>query len=487
MQFLSYQNYHNTKNIIIDHNATQQAMVEQNVLESLRYADSSYKILERYLNQEMGEFSGVMVDKYAQDPDITSWDLEQLKKQFTDYEIYIVDSNLEIIHTTFIQDLGLDFKQFPSFAELLWERMAGNEFNADRMDISTTTQRIKKYSYMPTPDNKYLLELSIDIAEKHPSMQDLNIFSHADNVTENNELVKMISFYKFNETGSEVGVVTKGEGPYIDVSIASEVKDVVKNAVLSNKSIKVPGDNYSKVSQTHNYIPYLNYTENGEFNWWNSYVVGITYDDSILQSRLLMERNLFIGKTALITFVFILFTLGMVYLLRRTEQLASCDSLTNLPNRKLFGEYFKKLTSQGRDVKENIRMAVLFIDLNNFKTLNDTFGHEVGDQVLKQVAHKLKSNLRKDDMVVRAGGDEFLVLLTGITSIEDANSAVLKIIEALTVSFVIDGKEIDIRASIGVSLYPDNGTTLRELMQKADVAMYKAKREKPDISNYVIH
>ena len=282
-------------------------------------------------------------------------------------------------------------------------------------------------------------------------------------------------------------MVTKGEGPYIDVSIASEVKDVVKNAVLSNKSIKVPGDNYSKVSQTHNYIPYLNYTENGEFNWWNSYVVGITYDDSILQSRLLMERNLFIGKTALITFVFILFTLGMVYLLRRTEQLASCDSLTNLPNRKLFGEYFRKLTSQGRDVKENIRMAVLFIDLNNFKTLNDTFGHEVGDQVLKQVAHKLKSNLRKDDMVVRAGGDEFLVLLTGITSIEDANSAVLKIIEALTVSFVIDGKEIDIRASIGVSLYPDNGTTLRELMQKADVAMYKAKREKPDISNYVIH
>lgn len=475
MLLLFFQNYQSTKNMVEENNTIQRAMVEQNILESLSYADNSYKIIEKYLNQEMRIYSQIMVEKYNQNPNIYSWDLEELKARFKGYDIYIIDENLEIIHTTFKKDLGLNFNQFPNFAELLRERMSGDVFYADRMDISINTQKLKKYCYMPTPDNKYLLELSVDILETHPSMKDLNVFSHADYLTKNYNLIKEISLYKFNETGSEVGIITRGEGPYINTEIPADVKDIVKNAVLSNESIEITIDNY-----TDKYIPYFNYTKDNQLDWWNSYVVSLTYDDSILRSKLAAEKYLFIGKTTIIALVFILFTFAMVYLLKRTEQMASCDSLTTLPNRKLFGEYFNKIASQ----RKNEKLAVLFIDLDNFKTINDTHHHETGDIVLKKVAEILKRNLRKDDMVIRAGGDEFLVLLTDITSIMDAESAIEKIIQALKIPFVIDGKTIDINASIGVSIYPDNGVTLQELTHKADNAMYKAKKQKPGTLSY---
>ena len=477
---LFYNTYQRTTTMMKDNDSIQRGMVENNILDSLNYADNSYKLLEKYLNENMREFSNILVQKYVQNPDIYSWDLEKLKQQFDGCDIYIVDENLEIIRTTFAEDLGLDFKQFPNFAELLRQRMAGDSFHADRMDISTNAPRLKKYSYIPTPDHKYLLELSVDILETNPLMGNLNVFSHADNLIKNYDIVKNISFYKFNETGSEVGIITKGEGTYINTKIPREVKDLVKKAVVSNESIEITVANSEEGDYTQKFIPYLNVTTDNQLDWWNSYVVGLTYDDSMLNGRLLAEKNSFIGKTALIALAFILFTLAMMYLIRRTEQVASCDSLTALPNRRIFGEYFNRVISQRKTEK----LAVLFIDLDNFKAINDTYYHETGDAVLKKVAELLQRNLRQGDMVIRAGGDEFLVLLTGITSIRDVESVVQKIVGALEAPLLIDGNTVNVKASIGISIYPDNGVTLRELTQKADDAMYKAKKLIPDALSY---
>ncbi|MCF8011614.1 MAG: GGDEF domain-containing protein [Clostridiales bacterium] len=472
MLLLFFHGYRDTKNMMEESNKIQRAMVERNILESFSYADSTYKILEEHLNKDMKKYSKVLVDKYKQNPHIYSWDLEKIKEKFHGYDIYIIDKNLEVKRTTFKKDLELDFDQFPNFADLLRKRMSGDIFHADRMDISTNAHKIVKYSYMPSPDNKYLFELSTNILETHPLMKNINVFSHANELTNKYDLVKKISFYKFSETGSEVGIVTRGEGPYIDKDISNKVKDIVENTVLSNKSIEITKDNSPGANYTYKYIPYLNYSKHDELDWWNSYVVGITYDDSILQSKLAAERNLFIGKTVIITLVFILFAFIMVYLIKRTEQLASCDCLTALPNRKRYEEHFNKIVSQRKDE----RAAVLFIDLDDFKAINDTYGHETGDLVIKKAAEILKSNVREDDMITRAGGDEFLVLLTGITSPADAESAVKKIMQALKITLVVDNKTINVRASTGMSIYPDDGTTLQELLRKADHAMYSAKR-----------
>lgn len=233
---------------------------------------------------------------------------------------------------------------------------------------------------------------------------------------------------------------------------------------------------------TYKYIPYLNYTKDNQLDWWNSYVVGLTYDNSILYSKLANEKNLFIGKISIITLLFILFMLAIAYLLKQTEQMASCDPMTALPNRKRFEEYFKKIVFQSK----NDKLAILFIDLDDFKMINDTYSHETGDIVLKKVAEILRRTLRKDDMVTRFGGDEFIVLLSSITSLMDAESVVKKIIQAFNAHFIIDGKAIEVKASIGISIYPDNGVTLDELIHKADEAMYKAKKQKLGTSSYAV-
>ncbi len=445
-------------------------MIEQNILESLSYADVSYKILEEYLNQEMKSYSQILVEQYKKNPDIYSWDLGKFKRQFKNYDIYIIDQNLKIVRATFEKDLGLDFSKFPNFAKLLRKRMSGNTFYADRIDISMNSFRLKKYSYMPTPDHKYLLELSIDIIESNPVMKDMNVFSRANYLTRNYDLLKQITFYKFNETGSEVRIITQRGISYVDTKIQKNIKETVKKIILTKRPVEI-NDYSSNGKYTYKYIPYLNYTRDNRLDWWNSYVVELTYDNSFLYSKLAREKRIFAVEITITILLFIMFLMAFRNLLNQTEKTASYDPLTALPNRSFFAEYFKNIIYK----RQSDKMAILFIDINDFKMINDTYGHDTGDFVLKKVAEILKRILRKDDLVIRYGGDEFLVLLRGINSLKDVELVVQKINQEINKPFNIHDKTIEISASIGISMYPDNGSTLEELITKADESMYKEK------------
>ncbi|UMZ74447.1 GGDEF domain-containing protein [Natranaerofaba carboxydovora] len=493
--YLFYLSYINTRSIIIEKNTFQKNLVKINILESLRYADNSFDILEKYLNNEMEQNSILMLEKYNHNSDILTWNLEDLKDQFEKYDIYILDKELKIIKTTFAEDLGLDFSDFPSFAALLQERLEGNNFISDRLDISPTTGKIKKYSYIPTPDNKYLFELSIDISKYFPALKELNIFSNAEIIKEEYDLIEDILFYKFNEDGSEIGLVSQEGGLYLDTdSISTRERDLVSKAISSN-SIQVVSSNYNHTTQTEKsleFIPYLNYFDDeyndeqkAQLDWWSSYVVGITYDDSITEKELLRERNLFIAKITIISIVFVAFTFSLNYLINHTEKVASSDPLTGLVSRKHFMNYLSKLINNNTN---NELVAVTFIDLNSFKYINDTHGHEAGDIVLKEVAKRLKSSLRKNDMVTRAGGDEFLVLINGLSSNRDVETIANKIKDLFSYPAIINDIEINIEASIGISVFPNDAVHPEELLQKADSAMYKAKKNKiPGSSDYEIY
>ena len=150
------------------------------------------------------------------------------------------------------------------------------------------------------------------------------------------------------------------------------------------------------------------------------------------------------------------------------------DKLTRLANRDyLFGSLNEILKKAKRD---NNLVGVLFIDLDNFKTINDTMGHAVGDFVLIETAKKLRSILRESDIVSRVGGDEIVVVLTEIKHDIDAGKVAKLIIETLSQPFVYEGNEIYIGASIGISIFPDDGTDSDVLVNNADEAMYHAKR-----------
>jgi diguanylate cyclase (GGDEF)-like protein len=123
------------------------------------------------------------------------------------------------------------------------------------------------------------------------------------------------------------------------------------------------------------------------------------------------------------------------------------------------------------------KLSVMFLDLDRFKTINDTLGHAVGDQLLQGVAGRLRRLLREDDTVSRLGGDEFTLLLPDIKHADDAANVARKILEAFRPAFEIDGRELHVTTSIGISLYPNDGLDAQALLQNADTALYHAKEQ----------
>ena len=150
------------------------------------------------------------------------------------------------------------------------------------------------------------------------------------------------------------------------------------------------------------------------------------------------------------------------------------DELTGLPNRQLLADRLAHALSVAH--RENQRVALVYIDLDGFKLVNDSLGHPVGDILLTQVADRLRSRVRRSDTLARLGGDEFAVVLSGLNAKENAGVVAAEILEALASTFTIEGHVITISASIGVSFYPENGSNAAHLLQQADGAMYSAKR-----------
>lgn len=153
--------------------------------------------------------------------------------------------------------------------------------------------------------------------------------------------------------------------------------------------------------------------------------------------------------------------------------IAYYDALTGLPNRVLFHDRFAMAITQADRSGEIL--ALVFLDLDNFKTINDTLGHSVGDQLLHAVAARLKSSLRKSDTIARLGGDEFTVLLPQLKGAQDAGRITQKLINALKPPFSFGGREFHITASAGIALYPNDGDSASTLLRNADMALYRAK------------
>ena len=160
------------------------------------------------------------------------------------------------------------------------------------------------------------------------------------------------------------------------------------------------------------------------------------------------------------------------------RQLAHHDALTGLPNRRLFNDRLALALAHAH--RNQQKLAVMLLDLDHFKDVNDTLGHSVGDQLLQVVGERLTSLLRKGDTVARMGGDEFMLLLPEIAQVEDAAKVAANILEAFSKPFVFDGHELHVTTSIGIAMYPEDGEDGDALMKNADIAMYRAKDQGRD-------
>ena len=161
------------------------------------------------------------------------------------------------------------------------------------------------------------------------------------------------------------------------------------------------------------------------------------------------------------------------YAERQIRELAYHDTLTSLPNRLLFKDRLTVALSRAQ--REESRLAVLYLDIDWFKKVNDSFGHNVGDHVLQTVAARINECIREGETVARPGGDEFTVLLPVIRNAEDAALVARRILDRVRMPYLIGGKELFISTSIGISFYPEDGSDAETMLKQADTAMYQAK------------
>ncbi|MCL5934923.1 MAG: diguanylate cyclase, partial [Firmicutes bacterium] len=217
---------------------------------------------------------------------------------------------------------------------------------------------------------------------------------------------------------------------------------------------------FGKLSEyfTLNQLLYRIVCKNGELRWFES--TGKTYKTAVGEIRVVFVSRDITER-------------------RRYEETirrqAFHDALTGLPNRMLF---YDRLTKAMAHAKRNRRMlSVLFMDLDQFKLINDTLGHAAGDQLLKCITERLTECTREDDTVARLGGDEFTLLLPEINEVESVTRVAVKILEAVRKPLKIFDRELYITTSIGIALYPHDGNDTETLLKNADTAMYQAKEK----------
>jgi len=158
---------------------------------------------------------------------------------------------------------------------------------------------------------------------------------------------------------------------------------------------------------------------------------------------------------------------------RRIQTLANYDSVTGLPNRNLLHDRITQAIYFARRYERNV--AILFIDLDDFKVVNDSLGHNVGDQLLRELGKRLTACVREVDSVSRLGGDEFVIVLTGVTNRDDVIAIAKKVMETLSQPFILEGHEVFVSSSIGIAIFPKDGEDETALLKNADSAMYHAK------------
>jgi diguanylate cyclase (GGDEF)-like protein len=163
---------------------------------------------------------------------------------------------------------------------------------------------------------------------------------------------------------------------------------------------------------------------------------------------------------------------------RRAEHRAYHDALTGLPNRQLLTDRLRHQIAAARRTRQPF--AVLFIDVDHFKAVNDALGHAAGDRLLQAVAGRLTSALREVDTVARLGGDEFIVLATGLAQASDVVAVADKLRDAMRPPISLDGRDVAVTLSVGASLYPEDGADAESLLRTSDAALYRAKEEGRD-------
>ncbi|WLV23947.1 methyl-accepting chemotaxis protein [Aciduricibacillus chroicocephali] len=283
-------NYWNARKDLVQKNEETEQLVEENILNAINSSDAAYSIIEKSLGEKMEQYTKVLINKYKKNPNIDSWNLADYKKQFDGFDIFVLNKDLVITHSSRKADLGLDFKEF-GITDLLMGRLNSGKFETDRMEISEATKQANKFSYMATPDKKYLIELGATSEQFDSLIKDLDMTQLASNLEKAHDYVDNIDIYTVQADKMPEQSITDQNNKGESIKISKKSAKIGAEAIKSGNSIEKEAKENGKEFKYH-YIPALKKDENGDTLYKQSRLLVIKYDESYFKG-LLMKKNIY--------------------------------------------------------------------------------------------------------------------------------------------------------------------------------------------------
>ncbi|MGE5703464.1 MAG: GGDEF domain-containing protein, partial [Clostridia bacterium] len=353
---------------IIRNSQMQVQMAVDMTEQSLQKIEKAYYLFGKDQVRKMEESSQYLVNLYQKNPDFNQWDFQKLKNSLG-FDIYIINDHNVIIHSTLQDDLGLDFKVCCNkFSSVLDERRKSGRFHHDGIDMEQSTGNIKKYSYMGTPDQRYLIELSFSL-ENGAIFREFNFFTAIDEIKQKYPLIY------------EINVLNKGGislGQSIETGMLTGQRFSVFKQTLDTQQANEFHDAWKSKPAAYRYISYVSQYDNGSTKYK---VLEIIYNTKDLELLLQENTNSFYLRLFLVFMITIATSLVISRWVAKPMYLAFHDSLTGLKNRAAFEEILPPLLAKNKGT-----IAMLLFDLDNFKSVNDLHGHDKGDWMLIKVS-----------------------------------------------------------------------------------------------------
>ncbi|MEK4424703.1 GGDEF domain-containing protein [Solibacillus sp. FSL K6-1523] len=378
------------------------ALIESHILSDMQKVDEAHSYNNRTYFEQMKTELFYLQNYYESNPDVYSWDMQEIYDR-TRMDLNIIDVQNKIVVSTDERGIGLDLtKCCVRFASFLDESRQRDDFYSNGIENAEVTKDLWKYSFIPTKDHRYILELGGEL-EDSPIFKNFNFFDTAES------LIRQYKDLNNIEMISDEGffLQTRNDVKTID-ELSPKIKKVYQKATETEQPTEVIVRFNGGKKETHRFIPYHSVNEQGNST---KRIVYVQYSNHIeLQLVNKKTQQFWLLLVVGIVTTGILFVIIM-RILKETIRLATFDSLTGVYNRTSYIEYMDRLVQK----KNKVQIGLLLIDLDNFKLVNDQFGHLEGDEVLKEIAHILQQAIGEKGIVVRFGGDEFGIVMDDAT------------------------------------------------------------------------
>lgn len=460
---------------IVEQQEAVRADIENNIVSDLETMDNAHMIFQKIETEEMEKGLQELSNFYDENPDVLSWNLNEIKEKYGPLDFYVLNADGQVVVTTHEPSINMDFNECCSgFVKVIKERIETNQFYFDGLEISVAANDQRMYGYLPTKDNEYLLEFGVRFEDTHVA-KEFNYEKTVESLINNQmdlEDLRILTYDGFMLNNAP------GMLSYEDLDV--DLQQAFLEASDAGKDITISKELQDGLKETHRFISYQAEDATGVQTKRIIYAKYNNMSEMVLKQNNSTQFVIMLGVGIMTSIILLFFILQ---LLNNTISLATYDTLTGAYNRASYLQYMDGLISN----RQQYPIGLILVDLDNFKQVNDVYGHAEGDAVLMEITKILMKVTGTEGYVVRFGGDEFAIVF------EKADAYILKHYANLLLEEVRERRVKEsgnswatLSLSIGGTIQQEPAEEEARLFERADRALYISKERGKDGYTYLV-